>query len=67
MKKNDYLEEQAHIVLGDILNDGVGFGLEKGRVYSRGDGMAEVQMRGMTWHEKMDLAANGGIWLEDNA
>ena len=39
------------------MNDGVGFGLEKGRVYSRGDNMAEVQMRGMTWHEKMDLAA----------
>lgn len=42
------------------MNDGVGFGLEKGRVYSRGDGMAEVQMRGMTWHEKMDLAATRG-------
>lgn len=59
-EKNDYLEKQAHIVLGDVTNDGVGFGLEKGRVYSRGDGMAEVQMQGMTWHEKMDLAATGG-------
>lgn len=41
------------------MNDGVGLGLEKEREYSRDDGMAEVQMQGMTWHEKMDLAATG--------
>ena len=44
-EKNDYLEERAHIVLGDFMNDGVEFGLEKGREYSRDDGMAEVQMQ----------------------
>ena len=27
------------------MNDGVEFGLEKGREYSRDDGMAEVQMQ----------------------
>lgn len=65
-EKNGYLEKRStHIVLGDVNNDGVGL-IEKGRVYSRGDGMAEVQMQGMTWHEEMDLAATGGS-TEDTA